>query len=293
MSFHMPTRAALLAALLAAAVTGGACRPSPTSAPGAGDLRATLDTYLGGLPDGWGEISPALLNDQIQAAAPFLVDLREAGEIASVGYVAGSINISIRSLMRNLDKLPPQDRPIVLTCGSGARSAMAMEALQLLGYTHLKSLTGGLAAWKAAGLPLATGTPPEAPAGKAPAVDKNLLALLDHYLGGLPNGWYTIGPATVRDLVSASRPFQLDVREPREIADTGFIAGSTSIPIRTLMRHLDQLPPDKGALIVAECPDGHRSVMAMMALHLLGYNEVRTLADGLASWTRAKLPLQK
>jgi rhodanese-related sulfurtransferase len=221
------------------------------------------------------------------------VDVREAKEVADAGYIAGTINIPVRTFIKNLDKLPAKNQPIIVTCGSGHRSALGMEALQLLGYTNVKSLAGGLSAWKAAGLAVTTGTPPEAKAGLAPGVDKDLLAALDNYFSNLPDGWNSIAPATLKELLATSKPFQVEVRETKEIAGSGFIAGSTNIPIRTLIRNLDKLPPDKGAAIITECGNGHGSAMAMMALNLLGYNNVKSLAGGFNAWTKAGLPVSK
>jgi rhodanese-related sulfurtransferase len=168
-----------------------------------------------------------------------------------------------------------------------------MQALQLLGYTNVKSLVGGMTAWKSANLPVMTGTPPEAPAGKTPVVDKDLLTTLDTYLSSLPDGWNTISPVTLSQLLKTSQPFQIDVREPKEIVDSGFIAHSTNIPIRTFFTKLNQLPPDKGATIIIECDNGQRSAMVMMALSLLGYTNVRNLAGGLATWEKMGLPISK
>jgi rhodanese-related sulfurtransferase len=179
--------------------------------------------------------------------------------------------------MKNLDKLPPKDRPLVLICGSGHRSALGMEALGLLGYVNTKSLVGGIRAWKAAGLPLAAGDLPAAKRGAPPDVDPRLLGLLDQYLSNLPADWNTIAPSALKDLIALSKPFQLELRDPKEVAESGFIPGSVDIPIRTLIRSLDRLPPDKSALIVAECGSGHRSALAMLALNLLGYSNVRVL----------------
>jgi rhodanese-related sulfurtransferase len=278
--------------MLLATLLGVACAREPVKAPVAADpLKTALGTYFSRLPDDWGAIAPEALNIQIQAARPFIVEVREPKEIAGAGYIAGSINIPIRSLLKSLDKLPPRDQPIVVACGSGHYSVFGMEALQLLGYTRVRSLTGGFHAWKAANLPVETGTPSEPKAGRAPDVDPDLLAAIDAHLGKLLNGMTSISPATLKDLTATSSPFQLDVREPRELADSGLIAGSTNVPIRTLIEHLDTLPPDKGALIIAECADGHRSAMAIMALSLLGYTDVKGLAGGVAAWTQAKQPV--
>jgi rhodanese-related sulfurtransferase len=279
--------------LLLVALSSVSCGPTPTATPVPFNLQATLDQYLSNLPDGWGMISPAALNEQLQTTKPFLVEVRETKEVADAGYIAGAINIPIRTLIKNLDKLPAKDQPIIVTCGSGHRSALGMEALQLLGYTNVKSLAGGLGAWKAANLPVVTGTPPEAKAGKMPDADKDLLSALDKYFSTLPDGWGMIAPAALNELLKTTKPFQLEVREVKEVADSGFIAGSTNIPIRTLIKNLEKLPPDKGAPIIAECDSGHRSAMVMMALSLLGYTNTRSLASGFTAWTKAGLPTSK
>lgn len=282
----------LASMLLFVTFLGAACAPGQTAAPAAFDIKATLDKYLSGLPDGWGTITPAEMKEQLSTAV-FVVDVRETKEMADAGYVEGSVNIPIRSFAKNLDKLPAKDKPIIVTCGSGHRSALAMVALQLLGYTNVKSLASGVSAWKGANLPYATGTPPEAKAGQAPSVDKDLLAALDRYLSNLPDGWGMMAPAALKNLLATSKPFQLDVRETKEVAESGFIAGSSSIPIRTLVKNLDKLPPDKGAPVIAECSNGHRGAMTMMALNLLGYTNVRSLAGGLNAWSKMGLPVSK
>ncbi len=255
------------------------------------DMKTTLDQYFTNLPDGFGTIAPAAMKDQMAATKVFVVDIREASEIASAGYVDGAVNIPIRTFMKNLDKLPAKDQPIIVMCGSGHRSALGMEALQLLGYTNVKSLAGGFNAWKAANLPVATGAPAAPVAVKAPDVSKDLLAALDTYFSALPDGFGTIAPAALNDMIAASKPFQFDAREASEIASAGYIAGSVNVPIRTLVKNLDKLPVDKAAVVIAECGSGHRSAMAMMALNLLGYTNVKSLAGGFGAWKTANLPI--
>ena len=282
-----------LCVIFFAAFQVAACAPTPAAQPTAFDLPAALDKYLANLPDEWGMITPTALDEQLRSVKPFLVDVREAKEVADAGYIAGAINIPVRTFIKNLDELPAKNQPIVVTCGSGHRSAFAMAALQLLGYTNVKSLAGGFGAWKAAGLPVATGVPPEPKAGQMPNVNKDLLAALDNYFSNLPDGWSTIAPATLNELLKSSQPFQIDLREPNEIAESGSIAGATNIPIRTLVKNLAKLPPDKGAVIITECSTGHRSAMAMLALNLLGYTNVKSLAGGFSAWTKAGLPVSK
>jgi rhodanese-related sulfurtransferase len=180
--------------------------------------------------------------------------------------------------------------------------------LQLLGYTNVKTLSGGFLAWKAAKLPVETTTPPGADrvtafrqwwswrfqsAASPSDPGQELLAALDRYLSNLPGSLDTVPASMVKDLVASSTPFQLDVRDAAEVADRGAVAGATTIPIRTLMKHLDKLPPDKRALIITECENGHRAAVAMLALNLLGYSNVKTLMGGLSAWTKAGLPLTR
>ncbi|HBV20368.1 MAG TPA: hypothetical protein DEF07_01440, partial [Nitrosomonas sp.] len=42
----------------------------------------------------------------------------------------------------------------VLYCGGGFRSALAADALQQMGYTHVLSMDGGIKAWREAGYPI-------------------------------------------------------------------------------------------------------------------------------------------
>ena len=289
----MTLRTLALAVSVGLAWLAAGCGREPAPAPGSLDLKATLATYLSARPGDWDELTPAALNDHLRTAKPVLVDIRETPEITEEGYIAGAVNIPVRSLIGSLDRLPARDQPLVVMCSSGHRSAIGMQALQMLGYESVKSLTGGFAAWKAANLPVVTGTPPAAKAGRAPEVDAELAAALDRYFSNLPNGWRLIAPLTLQDLTASSKPFQLDLREPTEIAERGAIAGSTPVPLRGLMNALDQLPPDKGALIIVECSNGHRSAMAMLSLGLLRYTYVRSLAGGLDEWTKEKLPLTR
>jgi rhodanese-related sulfurtransferase len=303
----MNARKLALTVLLVLTVLMAACAPAaapaptapppaavPTTAPVAAfDMKATLDKYFSDLPDGFGTIAPAAFKDQMGATQVFLVDVREAKEVADNGYIEGAVNIPIRMFAKNLDKLPAKDQPIVVTCGSGHRSALGMEALQLLGYTNVKSLAGGFGAWKKANLPVVTGKPTDPVAGQAATVDKDLLAALDKYFSNLPDGFGTIAPAVLNDQLAAAKPFQVDVREAKEITDNGIIAGSTNVPVRTLIKGLDKLPQDKSAVIIAECGSGHRSALAMMALNLLGYTNVKSLAGGFGAWKAANLPIAK
>jgi rhodanese-related sulfurtransferase len=273
----------------------------PTAAPTAKpvfDIKPLLQNFLTAMPaDSKYGIKPA---DALQAMQtdpkPFILDVREAKEITpETGYIAGAVNISIRALAQNLDKLPAKDKPIFIYCASGQRGGIAVTTLTLLGYSNVKSILSGLNGWKAANLPVVKEGMPAAPAaGMKPPVDAELFAVVDKYLAALPDGFYGLTPANaLKELQSDKKPFVLDVREPQELTDGGKIEGTVNVPIKTLYANLDKLPKDKSAPIVTVCGVGHRGGMAMTTLQLLGYTNVRNLGGGFTAWKAASLPIVK
>ncbi len=256
------------------------------------DWSTVWSDYLTTMPEGYFTVKAPDLNTAIVENAPFLLDVREPAEIEKDGYIAGAVNIPVREVLNNLDKLPAKDQPIVIYCASGHRGGMLMASLQLLGYTDVKNLAGGITAWKKAELPVETGTPPAAPTvGAAPEVDATRLANLNDFLNTLPEGFYAVKPADLNaELTSATIPFILDVRTADEF-NAGFINGAVNVSITDVPANLTQLPTDKAAPIVVLCQSGHRGSIVMMYLRMLGYTNVRNLGGGMNAWTGAELPV--
>jgi molybdopterin/thiamine biosynthesis adenylyltransferase/rhodanese-related sulfurtransferase len=93
-----------------------------------------------------------------QAQGALLIDVREDGERAA-GLPAGALGLSRGFLELRIEQAEPdRQRPILTLCGSGARSLLAAEALQRLGYREVRSVAGGFERWKAEGLPVVAGT---------------------------------------------------------------------------------------------------------------------------------------
>jgi rhodanese-related sulfurtransferase len=254
---------------------------------------AVWNEYLTNIPEGYYTIKAADLNTALTEKAPFLLDVREVAELEKDGYIAGAVNIPVREVLANLDKLPAQDQPIVIYCASGARGAMLMAALQFLGYTDVKNLAGGLGGWKKAELAVETGTLPAAPvAGTAPEVDATRLANLTTFLAELPEGFYTVKAADLNvELTGTPVPFIFDVRTADEFA-AGYIDGTLNIAINDVPANLAQLPADKAAPVVVLCQSGHRGALVMMYLRMTGgYTNVRNLAGGMNAWVAAELPV--
>jgi rhodanese-related sulfurtransferase len=64
-----------------------------------------------------------------------ILDVRNKGEYQG-GHIKGSINISVGSLGNNLNKLK-KDKPIIICCASGMRSASAKSILKSKGFTEV------------------------------------------------------------------------------------------------------------------------------------------------------------
>ena len=81
-----------------------------------------------------------------------VLDVREQDEVDQ-GIVPGAVHIPRGYLeMRIEDAVPDKNRPILVYCAGGVRSAFAARAMQDLGYHESISVAGGFSAWKSAGL---------------------------------------------------------------------------------------------------------------------------------------------
>lgn len=74
-----------------------------------------------------------------------LVDVREAFEYETSNL--NGVNIPLANILLEKDKVV-KDKPVVVHCRSGKRSAQAIKLLEGQGYTNLANLEGGILAWK-------------------------------------------------------------------------------------------------------------------------------------------------
>ena len=98
------------------------------------------------------DVSPKLVHDRLARHEIVLIDVREPQE-----YAAERIHGALLFPLSTFDPgaLPlPKDRPVVLHCGSGKRSAKALAVCAAAGVPVHQHMAGGLLAWKAAGLPV-------------------------------------------------------------------------------------------------------------------------------------------
>ena len=82
-----------------------------------------------------------------------LIDVGEPAEFAG-GHAKGARNIPFGSLDGSKDLPSNKALPVLLLCPTGARAGRAAGLLRKAGYDNAKAITGGLAAWREAGLPV-------------------------------------------------------------------------------------------------------------------------------------------
>lgn len=83
-----------------------------------------------------------------------LLDVRTADEFRG-GHIPGAVNISLQELQQKVKRIP-QNKPVVIYCRSGNRSAHAARFLLEAGYPEVYDL-GGIIEWQRQGLPIKNG----------------------------------------------------------------------------------------------------------------------------------------
>lgn len=99
-------------------------------------------------------LEPSAAVQLINRQKAVVVDICEPAEFAA-GHIVGSKNIPLGELeVRLAGAVKNKTLPLILVCQVGPRSAKAVVVAKKLGYEQAQSLGGGLAAWKAANLPV-------------------------------------------------------------------------------------------------------------------------------------------
>jgi rhodanese-related sulfurtransferase len=86
---------------------------------------------------------------------PLLIDVRELNEFVAI-RVPGAVLLPTSTFAARVDELPT-DRPLLMICRSGQRSAAVTGFLARSGRTHATNVAGGMEAWERAGLPVRRG----------------------------------------------------------------------------------------------------------------------------------------
>jgi rhodanese-related sulfurtransferase/glyoxylase-like metal-dependent hydrolase (beta-lactamase superfamily II) len=100
--------------------------------------------------------APLLAEELASSKPPLVLDVRTPGEWSSE-HIEGSRNIPLNRLLDSIADVP-RNRKVLVVCEGGYRSSIAASILESRGAAdEVVDLTGGMAAWGAAGLPVTRG----------------------------------------------------------------------------------------------------------------------------------------
>ena len=123
-------------------------------------MRGTVKSLLEGANAAVPKISPSEAKSMIDTGEAVVVDVRDSAEVEKTGKVPGALNISRGMIEFKADPDTPyhepklqKDKPVILYCASGGRSALAGKTLKDFGYDRVFNL-GGFKDWAEAGLPV-------------------------------------------------------------------------------------------------------------------------------------------
>lgn len=102
-----------------------------------------------GLPD---EISVDEAYKLYQSNSAYFLDVRERSEWDAF-HIPNTTLLPLGQVAALSDKFP-KDKPIIVVCASGIRSAQGRDILKQAGYTNVTSMAGGVTAWKTQGYPI-------------------------------------------------------------------------------------------------------------------------------------------
>jgi rhodanese-related sulfurtransferase len=92
-----------------------------------------------------------------------MIDLRDPRELDHEGLMPGAYNaprgmlefwVDPTSIYHKAKVFTDRDKPYVLFCAGGWRSALAASTMQSMGYSNVMHIHGGFTEWKAAGAPI-------------------------------------------------------------------------------------------------------------------------------------------
>jgi rhodanese-related sulfurtransferase len=81
-----------------------------------------------------------------------VVDVRDPGEFGT-GHILGAKNVPLSRIDAGEVDIKAKDTPLIVCC-DGNRSQKAVAGLKKLGFTNVANLSGGIGAWRQAGLPV-------------------------------------------------------------------------------------------------------------------------------------------
>jgi len=202
-----------------------------------------------------------------------LVDLRDEAQFAT-GHPLFAADLPVpRVEIEAPTRIPRRDTLVVLYDDAGREGAAAI-ALERLGYSQVRILDGGLAAWVREGYELFR--------------DVNSYSKAFGELVEARRQTPSIGPEELSGLIDSGADIALvDVRRPDEYR-TMSIRTSRNVPGGELVLRARSLAPRSETLVVVHCAGRTRSIIGTQSLVNAGIpNRVTALRNGTIGWVLA------
>ena len=103
-----------------------------------------------------GNITPVEATEMMNHDDAVVIDVRPAADF-SKGHIIKAINIPATNLMSQMNQLEKyKNKKIIMSCRSGAQSAVACKQLGKKGFENVYNLKGGILNWQSENLPVTT-----------------------------------------------------------------------------------------------------------------------------------------
>ncbi len=208
------------------------------------------------------------------------IDVREEGPHAD-GHPLLAVNLPYSRLELDILRLVPRKSTrVVLVDGDDGVAHRAAGRLVHLGYSHVRVLTGGVAAWLAAGFPLF-------PSNNVPSKAFAEIVEIDSHT---PH----VTATELHAMQQAGKNLKiLDSRTVEEF-NRFHVPGAQTCPGAELVYRFADLVPDPETLVVVSCAGRTRSIIGAQSLINAGVrNKVVSLQGGTQGWRLAGLELER
>ena len=221
-------------------------------------------------------ISPADLHAALQDGDELaLIDIREQGVFFD-SHLFWAVCIPLSRLeLQILDLVPrPSVRIVLCDDGPSGIAGDAMEVLDALGYSDVRILEGGTAAWAEAGYELYSGV----------NVPSKAFGEFVEHAYDTPR----LPAQTLNETIRSGRDMVILDSRPVEEYRRMNIPGSIDVPGAELVYRVHEIAPDPDTLVVVNCAGRTRSIIGAQSLINAGIpNEVAALKDGTMGWELA------
>lgn len=111
-------------------------------------------TEIGRLTRKYKQVNSTQAVQVLNQEGSVVLDVREDGEVKG-GKIKGARHIPLGQLKNRLTELEQaKEKPVLVYCRSGSRSAHACHLMTKAGFQDVSNLAGGIMAWESANLPV-------------------------------------------------------------------------------------------------------------------------------------------